>query len=186
MHGTFLFHPVSCRHRECRGGASSFSSIQGQTTEKCNFILPAIVQRGDLVLTVSTSGKSPALAKKLRRELETFYQEADLAPPTIKEVMAKFSSYQQDLVKEVLAIMIRDNALVKVTEELYFYKPAMGNLKEKLVARLAGEGEIDTPAFKDMTGLSRKFSIPLLEYFDKIKVTIRVGDKRLLREKQDQ
>lgn len=38
--------------------------------EKCNFILPAIVQRGDLVLTVSTSGKSPALAKKLRRELE--------------------------------------------------------------------------------------------------------------------
>ena len=124
--------------------------------------------------------------KKLRRELETFYQEADLAPPTIKEVMAKFSSYQQDLVKEVLAIMIRDNALVKVTEELYFYKPAMGNLKEKLVARLAGEGEIDTPAFKDMTGLSRKFSIPLLEYFDKIKVTMRVGDKRLLREKQDQ
>ena len=62
----------------------------------------------------------------------------------------------------------------------------MGNLKEKLVARLAAEGEIDTPAFKDMTGLSRKFSIPLLEYFDKIKVTIRVGDKRLLREKQDQ
>ena len=124
--------------------------------------------------------------KKLRRELETFYQEADLAPPTIKEVMAKFSSYQQDLVKEVLAIMIRDNALVKVTEELYFYKPAMGNLKEKLVARLAREGEIDTPAFKDMTGLSRKFSIPLLEYFDKIKVTMRVGDKRLLREKQDQ
>jgi precorrin-2 dehydrogenase / sirohydrochlorin ferrochelatase len=38
--------------------------------EKCNFILPAIVQRGDLVLTISTSGKSPALAKKLRRELE--------------------------------------------------------------------------------------------------------------------
>ena len=124
--------------------------------------------------------------KKLRRELETFYQEADLAPPTIKEVMAKFSSYQQDLVKEVLAIMIRDNALVKVTEELYFYKPAMGNLKEKLVARLAREGEIDTPAFKDMTGLSRKFSIPLLEYFDKIKVTMRVGDKRLLRERRDQ
>ncbi|MBW2485671.1 MAG: selenocysteine-specific translation elongation factor [Deltaproteobacteria bacterium] len=124
--------------------------------------------------------------KKLRRELETFYQEADLAPPTIKEVMTKLSSYQQDLVKEVLAIMIRDNALVKVTEELYFYKPAMKNLKEKLVARLAREGEIDTPAFKDMTGLSRKFSIPLLEYFDKIKVTMRVGDKRLLREKQNQ
>jgi len=38
--------------------------------EKCNFILPAVIQRGDLVVTVSTSGKSPALAKKLRRALE--------------------------------------------------------------------------------------------------------------------
>ena len=43
--------------------------------EKCNFILPAVVQRGDLVLTVSTSGKSPALAKKLRHELERQFGE---------------------------------------------------------------------------------------------------------------
>jgi precorrin-2 dehydrogenase/sirohydrochlorin ferrochelatase len=39
--------------------------------EQCNFILPAVVQRGDLVITVSTSGKSPALAKKLRQELQS-------------------------------------------------------------------------------------------------------------------
>ena len=124
--------------------------------------------------------------KILRRELEAFYKGADLAPPTIKEVMAKFSRYPLPLLKEVLAIMVRDDALAKVTEDLYFYKPAMDNLKEKLVALLIKEGEIDTPAFKDLTGLSRKFSIPLLEFFDKTKVTIRVGDKRILREKQNQ
>jgi selenocysteine-specific elongation factor len=62
----------------------------------------------------------------------------------------------------------------------------MENLKEKLVSLLVKEGEVDMPAFKDLTGLSRKFSIPLLEYFDKIKVTMRVGDKRILREKQNQ
>ena len=124
--------------------------------------------------------------KNLRRELEDFYKQADLAPPTIKEVMAEFSRYRQDLIKEVLAIMVRDEALTKATEDLYFYKPAMESLKEKLVALLVQEGEIDTPGFKDMTGLSRKFSIPLLEYFDKTKVTIRVGDKRILREKQNQ
>jgi selenocysteine-specific elongation factor len=62
----------------------------------------------------------------------------------------------------------------------------MENLKEKLVSLLEKEGEVDMPAFKDLTGLSRKFSIPLLEYFDKIKVTMRVGDKRILREKQNQ
>jgi len=85
-----------------------------------------------------------------------------------------------------MAIMVRDDALTKATEDLYFYKPSMEKLKEKLVALLVRQGEIDTPAFKEMTGLSRKFSIPLLEYFDKTKVTIRVGDKRILREKQNQ
>jgi len=120
--------------------------------------------------------------KNLRHELETFYRQADLAPPTIKEVTARFSSYQQNLLKEVMAIMVRDEVLTKVSEDLYFYKPAMEKLAEKLVAVLQQKGEIDTPAFKDLTGLSRKFSIPLLEYFDKIKLTIRVGDKRMLRQ----
>jgi selenocysteine-specific elongation factor len=124
--------------------------------------------------------------QKLHQELAAFYQQAVLAPPTIKEVMEKFSSYSQNLVKEVLAIMIRDNELTKVSEDLYFHKPAIENLKEKLVAVLVSKGEIDTPAFKDITGLSRKFTIPLLEYFDKTKVTIRVGDKRILREKRNQ
>jgi precorrin-2 dehydrogenase/sirohydrochlorin ferrochelatase len=38
--------------------------------EVCSFVLPSIVRRGDLVITISTSGKSPALAKKLRKTLE--------------------------------------------------------------------------------------------------------------------
>jgi len=124
--------------------------------------------------------------KILRRELETFYKQADLAPPTMKEVMAQFGKYPQELIKEVLAILVRDEALTKVTEELYFYRPSLESLREKLVVLLVKDGEIDTPAFKDLTGLSRKFTIPLLEYFDKTKVTIRVGDKRILREKQNQ
>jgi selenocysteine-specific elongation factor len=80
--------------------------------------------------------------------------------------------------------MTDDDQLVKVKEDLYFYGTALAELKAKLVAHLAEKTEIDMPAFKDMTGLSRKFSVPLLEYFDRIKVTIRVGDKRILREQQ--
>jgi len=124
--------------------------------------------------------------KTLHRELELFYKQADLAPPTLKEVMAKFDKYPHHLLKEVMGIMMADDQLVKISEDLYFYKPAMEYLKENLVSILVKEGEIDMPAFKDLTGLSRKFSIPLLEYFDKIKVTMRVGDKRILREKQNQ
>ena len=42
----------------------------------CNFILPSIIQQGDLVVAISTSGKSPAFAKKLRKDLETQFDEA--------------------------------------------------------------------------------------------------------------
>ncbi len=156
------------------------------------FLLNDLQKKGEIgqdQALIHLSGHKVSLKedeKILRHELETFYRQAELSPPTIKEVMVKFSRYPDHLLKEVLAIMVRDDALAKVTEDLYFYKPAMESLKDKLVNLLVQEGEVDTPAFKELTGLSRKFSIPLLEYFDKTKVTMRVGDKRILREKQNQ
>jgi len=145
-----------------------------------------IAQDGPLIRLAGHRVSLKDEEKTLRRELESFYRQAELASPTIKEVMTKFTNYPVHLVKEVLAIMIRDGFLAKATEELYFHKPTLDKLKEKLVDHLLKESEIDMPAFKELTGLSRKFSIPLLEYFDKTKVTMRVGDKRILREKQDQ
>ncbi len=156
------------------------------------FLLNDLQKKGEIgkdQALICLSGHTVSLKedeKNLRRELEAFYRQADLTPPTMKEIMVKFSKYPQDLIKEVMVIMVREDALTKVTEDLYFHKPSMENLKKKLVALLIKENEIDTPAFKDLTGLSRKFSIPLLEYFDKTKVTIRVGDKRILREKHNQ
>ena len=122
--------------------------------------------------------------KTLHLELESFYRQTGLASPTLKEVLEKFSRYPQPLIKEVMALMTDNGQLVKVNEDLYFYGPPLAELQEKLLAHLVKESEIDMPAFKDMTGLSRKYSVPLLEYFDKIKITIRVGDKRILREQQ--
>ena len=57
----------------------------------------------------------------------------------------------------------------------------MADLKNRLVAFLATHGEITTPQFKEMTGASRKYVIPLIEYFDSKNVTLRVGDVRKLR-----
>ena len=145
----------------------------------------AIVQDQALIRLADHQVSLKDEEKTLHRELETFYKQADIAPPTLKEVMAEFSKYPHHLLKEVMAIMVRDEELAKISEDLYFYKPALKNLKEKLISLLVKETEIDMPAFKKLTGLSRKFSIPLLEYFDKEKVTIRVGDKRILREKQN-
>ena len=122
-------------------------------------------------------------AMSIRAEMEAFYGEAGLTPPTVREVQERFAQYPAPLVREVLELLVREQALVKISEDLYFQGRAMIDLQEQLVAFIRKEGEIDAPRFKNLTGLTRKFSIPLLEYFDRIKVTIRVGDRRLLRER---
>ncbi|HIJ78738.1 MAG: selenocysteine-specific translation elongation factor [Desulfobulbaceae bacterium] len=122
-------------------------------------------------------------AQAVRREMEDFYRQAGLVAPTLKEVQANFGKYSPTLVREVLELLVREQVLVKINEDLYFYGAALSGLQESIVDFITREGDIDAPRFKELTGLTRKFSIPLLEYFDKIKVTIRVGDKRILRER---
>jgi len=120
-------------------------------------------------------------AETVKEEMETFFLKAALKPPTKKELMVKFSSYRESMVREVLDLLTRDNVLVKVKEDLFYHRKSLENIQERLQRYLAEHKEIDAQNFKAMTNLSRKFSIPLLEYFDRVKLTIRVGDKRLLR-----
>jgi selenocysteine-specific elongation factor len=77
---------------------------------------------------------------------------------------------------------MREGLLVKIDEELYFEAQALDGLIQKTAGLAAkSNGEVTLGGFKEATGLSRKFMIPLLEYFDKTKLTLRVGDKRVLR-----
>jgi selenocysteine-specific elongation factor len=71
--------------------------------------------------------------------------------------------------------------IVKVKKDLYFYTKAVQELQKKLVDFLVSHEEMTTPQFKEMTSVSRKYLIPLIEYFDAQNVTIRIGDIRKLR-----
>jgi selenocysteine-specific elongation factor len=97
--------------------------------------------------------------------------------------MDHFAHIPENMVKEVLALLLRQGQLIKISESLYYHADTINKLAQEIIAFISREGEIDAPRFKELTGLSRKFSIPLLEYFDKIKLTIRVGDTRILRKK---
>ena len=81
----------------------------------------------------------------------------------------------------MLQLLVEKERLVKVKEDLYFQRDVIDDLRKRLVAFLRERGTITTPEFKDMTGASRKYVIPLAEYFDALNVTIRVGDTRQLR-----
>ena len=118
--------------------------------------------------------------EKVRQQIEEIYLKGALQPPYFKELTEKFPGNSGT---DVLQVMVKDGILIKVKEDLFFHKDVIEELKERLVAVLKEKGEIDTPQFKDMTGASRKYTIPLLEYFDITQVTMRIGDKRVLRKK---
>jgi selenocysteine-specific elongation factor len=78
---------------------------------------------------------------------------------------------------------VEEGVMIKAKEDLYFHTEAVEKLKAQLIQFLRAHHEITTAQFKELTKVSRKYAIPLIEYFDNSKVTIRVGEKRLLRGK---
>ncbi|MCM0080780.1 selenocysteine-specific translation elongation factor [Geomonas sp. Red32] len=101
-------------------------------------------------------------------------------PPTLKE-LGELMGCGEKQVLEHANMLVREGRVVKVKSDVFYAPGPVAELREKLVSYLKEHGEILPPQFRELTGLSRKFMIPLLEYFDQEKVTIRVGDKRTLR-----
>lgn len=118
--------------------------------------------------------------EKVRRQLEEIYLKSGLQPPYFKELKNNFSG---NTGADILQVMVKEGIIIKVKEDLFFHRNAIEDLKNKLIGFFKKEGEISTPQLKDMTGVSRKYTIPLIEYFDRAQITVRVGDSRVLRKK---
>ncbi len=144
-----------------------------------------LVQEDELVRLGTHKVTLAADQKKLRAAMVELYLESGLMPPYFKEVCNKLQLDRQQA-RQVLELLLSEGVLVKVKNDLYFHRQPLEKLKQNLVKFLTEHKEIDTGRFKDMTGASRKFVIPLLEYFDSCQLTIRVGDSRRLRKKAGQ
>ena len=99
---------------------------------------------------------------------------------TFRELSKSFDT-EASHAKDVLMLLLDEGLLVKVKEDLYFHVDAVNDLKKRLVDFLETQNELTTPQFKEIANVSRKYLIPLIEYFDSINVTIRIGDIRKLR-----
>ncbi len=149
-------------------------------------VVQALVDRGAVEaagenLRLKGRGRSLSLDEEAARTKAVAAIAAGaLAPPTLAEI-GRMLSLPVERVSGLLQGPIADHTVVKVTEELCFHAGAISELKQRLVAHLTEHREITTQQFKELVGGSRKFVIPLSEYFDREKVTLRVGEKRLLR-----
>jgi selenocysteine-specific elongation factor len=125
---------------------------------------------------VQLGGQEKTLMDKITKILGV----QPLAPPDLKEIERQAGAARTRL-SEVLRLLERDGAVVRVTTDMYFLASSIEQLRATLVKFLTEKGEMNAAAFRDLIGSSRKYTIPLLEYFDRTGLTIRIGDMRKLK-----
>jgi selenocysteine-specific elongation factor len=136
----------------------------------------------DLVKIPGYKASSAADQAQLQAALEGALVTGGMEPPTIKELCETARCTEKETL-EHLSLLVREGRVIKIKGDVYYAPAPLQALRDTLIAHLREKGEITPPEFRELTGLSRKFMIPLLEYFDQEKVTLRVGDKRVLRKK---
>ena len=110
-------------------------------------------------------------------KIESAFQAAGLAVPSTNEVLGK-SGVEPNRARTILQLLLRDKRLVRVSDELVFHASAIRSLRQLLVQKKGARFAV--PEFKDWTGISRKYAIPLLEFLDREHVTRREGDSRIV------
>jgi selenocysteine-specific elongation factor len=112
-----------------------------------------------------------------KKIIEHAFVSAGLQVPALKDVLAGLK-VDKVRAQKIVTLLLREKALVKISEELVFHRSALENLRKLLAAEKTRSPKIDVARFKGLTGVSRKYAIPLLEYLDREHVTRRVGDTR--------
>jgi selenocysteine-specific elongation factor len=136
--------------------------------------------QGDLVKQAGSAITLEPEEARAKKEIEAAFATAGLAVPTVKEVLSKLP-VEARRAEKILQILLREKNLVRVTPELIFHRDALAHLKDRLSIYKKSKGErLSVPVFKELTGITRKYAIPLLEYLDRERVTRRAGDERVI------
>lgn len=120
---------------------------------------------------------------EIKDKIKNIYETSGLTPPFFRTICQDLDIDKQTA-SDVLQMLIDENAIVKTKDDLYFNAAKISRLEKQVVDYLESHESMTTPEFKEIAKVSRKFLIPLIEYFDAVKVTIRVGDTRQLRQKR--
>lgn len=101
-----------------------------------------------------------------------------LTPPTAKELAGEVNQ-KLDQIEMLLHLCAEDGLLVRIADGLYFSPEALETARQVCETLLADAGQATMAELRDAWGVTRKYSIPLCEYFDALEVTTRQGDVRI-------
>ena len=148
--------------------------------------LAELVAAGQMALAgevVKRAGREISLAPEeacAKEQIEHAFSDAGLTVPSLKEVLEKLP-VEAARAQKIVQILLREQVLVRVAADLVFHRAALKRVRELLADYKKQRGErMSVPAFKELTGITRKYAIPLLEYLDRERVTRRVGDERVI------
>ena len=136
-----------------------------------------VVAEGEIV---RLPGHAPVMREDeehARQAIERAFEQAGLAVPTVAEVLAQ-AGVEAGRARTLLEVLLREKRLVRINQQLVFHHSAMEKLRSLLARHRPARFSV--PDFKEWTGISRKYAIPLLEYLDRTHVTRREAGQRLI------
>ncbi|MFQ5664391.1 MAG: selenocysteine-specific translation elongation factor [Terriglobia bacterium] len=149
-------------------------------------VVEELTSAGQLTLAgdrVKHAGRQVTLSREeaeAKQTIEQAFGRAGLTVPGVKQVLGQ-AGVEAKRAQKIIQILLREKVLVKVSEELLFHRAALARMPELLRGYKQKKGErLSVPAFKELTGVTRKYAIPLLEYLDRQRLTRRVGNERLI------
>jgi selenocysteine-specific elongation factor len=149
-----------------------------------NYLIDALAHeqkirlQGERIYPMGAPSQAADPDLKQRSAIAAAYETADLAAPSSSEVAAKLGLKESEM-RRLMTLLLRDGTLVKIgADALFIHKGALEKLRDR-IRELHGQ-TLDVTGFKQLTGLSRKYAIPLLEYLDRERLTRKSGDKRLV------
>jgi len=131
---------------------------------------------------VRLSGRGVALKNEeaeSQKIIEAAFASAGLKVPALKDVLAGLK-VDKARAQKIVTLLLRDKILIKISEDLVFHRDSLADLRKRMALQKSQSPKIDVARFKDLTGVTRKYAIPLLEYLDREHVTRRVGDERVI------
>lgn len=149
--------------------------------------LLAVFNQHNIIRVESNLIALPGLERKLEgvlaataKEVEDAIKAGALAPPAVSEILAQLKIQPRTL-KEIIKFLADTGAVVEAASDIYFHRESYAKAKEALLQLFAKKPDLTASELRQHLGMNRKYVIPLLELFDRQKITVRAGDTRKLR-----
>jgi len=155
----------------------------GASTEVFGVTLEILVRekrievQGDLVRVYGQGVVMKDEESESKKTIENAFASAGLQVPDLQQVIAGLK-VDRARAQKIVTLLLRDKVLIKISDELVFHRSALEALRRQIAAYKLQSPKIDVAKFKELTGITRKYAIPLLEHLDREHVTKRVGDAR--------